>query len=62
MRHWDMFNKENSVLICSPVWLFVPRDRSAAKGPLLGSILGSSYTFWGWEPRKLHNVMIRAAL
>ena len=45
MTHWDMLKKENSNLvaffnmsqcvICSPVWRFVPRDCSAAKGPLL---------------------------
>ena len=45
--HYDMLNKENPNLvafpfnmsqwvICSPVWRFVPRDRSAAKGPLHG--------------------------
>ena len=43
MTHGDMLNKEKSKLvalfnmsqcvICSPVWRFVPRDRSAAKGP-----------------------------
>ena len=42
MTHWDMLNEENPNLvalfnmskcvICLPVWRFVPRDRSAAKG------------------------------
>ena len=44
MTHWDMLNKATKFgfsffnmaqcVICSPVWRFVPRDRSAAKGPL----------------------------
>ena len=43
MTHWDMFCYENSSLvallnmpqcvICSPVWRFLPPDRSAANGP-----------------------------
>ena len=42
--HWDMLNKATKFefslfnvshyVICSPVWRFVLRDRSAAKGPL----------------------------
>ena len=52
MTHWEMLNKGNSNLvalfnmtycvICSPVWRFVPRDRSAAKGPL-GLVLQINY-------------------
>ena len=48
MTHRDKLKKENSnsvalfnmsqCVICSPVWRFVPRDHSAAKGPLLASL------------------------
>ena len=51
MTHGDMLNKENSNLvalfnmsqcvICSPVWQFVPRDRSAAKGSFLSTTRAS---------------------
>ena len=45
IAQWDMLNKEISNLvalfnmcqcvICSPVWQFCQRDRSAAEGPFL---------------------------
>ena len=49
MTHWDIVNKAtqfefsmfntSQCVICSPVWRFVPRDRSAAKGPLKSTSL-----------------------
>ena len=49
MTHWDMLNKATKFefslfnmspcVICSPVWQFLPRDRSAAKAPYWPSVV-----------------------